>query len=285
MRPWTTTAARSTNTTSCLMEPWDGPAAIAFTDGIQIGGVLDRNGLRPSRYYVTKDGFVVVASEAGVLPIPNEEIAEKGRVQPGKMFLVDTAQGRIIPDEEIKKEICTARPYRQWLDEHLVHLSDLPEAPKVEQPDHAMLLQRQIAFGYTNEDERIILLPMAKDGVEATGSMAQRLPLAVLSNKPRLLYDYFKQLFAQVTNPPIDSYSRREITSPRPRLVSAPKAICSTRSRGCVPPRRVRIPDPYQRGVAKIRAPYLAAQDRSPSDPLRLPAARRDERSRWKNSA
>ena len=205
---------------SCLMEPWDGPAAIAFTDGIQIGGVLDRNGLRPSRYYVTKDGFVVVASEAGVLPIPNEEIAEKGRVQPGKMFLVDTAQGRIISDEEIKKEICTARPYRQWLNEHLVHLSDLPEAPKVEQPDHATLLQRQIAFGYTNEDERIILLPMAKDGVEATGSMGNDAALAVLSNKPRLLYDYFKQLFAQVTNPPIDCIREEIITSSETRLGS-----------------------------------------------------------------
>ena len=205
---------------SCLMEPWDGPAAIAFTDGIQIGGVLDRNGLRPSRYYVTKDGFVVVASEAGVLPIPNEEIAEKGRVQPGKMFLVDTAQGRIISDEEIKKEICNARPYRAWLNEHLVHLSDLPDAPKVDQPDHATLLQRQIAFGYTNEDERIILMPMAKDGVEATGSMGNDAALAVLSNKPRLLYDYFKQLFAQVTNPPIDCIREEIVTSSETRLGS-----------------------------------------------------------------
>ena len=205
---------------SCLMEPWDGPAAIAFTDGIQIGGVLDRNGLRPSRYYVTKDGFVVVASEAGVLPIPNEEIAEKGRVQPGKMFLVDTAQGRIIPDEELKNEICNARPYRAWLNEHLVHLSDLPDAPKVEQPDHATLLQRQIAFGYTHEDERIILMPMAKDGVEATGSMGNDAALAVLSNKPRLLYDYFKQLFAQVTNPPIDCIREEIVTSSETRLGS-----------------------------------------------------------------
>ena len=205
---------------SCLMEPWDGPAAIAFTDGIQIGGVLDRNGLRPSRYYVTKDGFVVVASEAGVLPIPAEEIVEKGRVQPGKMFLVDTAQGRIIPDEELKHEICNARPYREWLNEHLVHLSDLPEAPKHDQPDHVTLLQRQIAFGYTNEDERIILMPMAKDGVEAIGSMGNDAALAVLSNKPRLLYDYFKQLFAQVTNPPIDAIREEIVTSSETRLGS-----------------------------------------------------------------
>ena len=205
---------------ACLMEPWDGPAAIAFTDGVQIGGILDRNGLRPSRYYVTKDGFIVAASEAGVLPIPNEEIVEKGRIQPGRMFLVDTAQGRIIPDEEIKREICTAQPYRAWLNQHLVHLSDLPEAPKIEAPDHDTLTQRQIAFGYTYEDERILILPMAKDGVEATGSMGNDAALAVLSNKPRLLYDYFKQLFAQVTNPPIDCIREEIVTSSETRLGS-----------------------------------------------------------------
>jgi len=202
------------------MEPWDGPAAIAFTDGVQIGGILDRNGLRPSRYYVTKDGFIVVASEAGVLPIPAEDIVEKGRVQPGKMFLVDTAQGRIISDEEIKHEICNAQPYRAWLDQHLVHLSDLPEAPKLESPDHDTLTQRQIAFGYTYEDERVILMPMAKDGVEAMGSMGNDGALAVLSNKPRMLYDYFKQLFAQVTNPPIDSIREEIVTSSETRLGS-----------------------------------------------------------------
>ena len=205
---------------SCLMEPWDGPAAIAFTDGKQIGAILDRNGLRPSRYYVTKDGFIVVASEAGVLPIPNEDIVEKGRIQPGRMFLVDTEQGRIISDEEIKRDICTARPYREWLNQHLVHLSDLPDAPKIEAPDHETLTQRQIAFGYTHEDERIILMPMAKDGVEATGSMGNDSALAVLSNKPRLLYDYFKQLFAQVTNPPIDCIREEIVTSAETRLGS-----------------------------------------------------------------
>jgi glutamate synthase (ferredoxin) len=205
---------------SCLMEPWDGPAAIAFTDGKQIGAILDRNGLRPSRYYVTKDGFVVVASEAGVLDFPPADVVQKGRIQPGRMFLVDTEQGRIIPDDEIKQEICNARPYREWLDQHLVHLSDLPDAPTVEQPDHETLLQRQIAFGYTNEDERIIIAPMAKDGVEAIGSMGNDSALAVLSNHPRLIYDYFKQLFAQVTNPPIDCIREEIITSAETRLGS-----------------------------------------------------------------
>jgi glutamate synthase (ferredoxin) len=205
---------------SCLMEPWDGPASIAFTDGTQVGAILDRNGLRPSRYYVTKDGTVVMASEAGVLDFAPEDVVQKGRLQPGRMFLVDTTQGRIIEDEEIKREICRAQPYRQWLDEHLVHLSDLPEAPKLESPDHETLLQRQIAFGYTFEDERVIITPMAKDGVEAIGSMGNDAALAVLSNTPRLLYDYFKQLFAQVTNPPIDSIREEIVTSAESRLGS-----------------------------------------------------------------
>ncbi len=205
---------------SCLMEPWDGPASIAFTDGRQIGAVLDRNGLRPSRYYVTKDGLVIMASEAGVLDVPAENILMKGRLQPGRMFLVDTELGRIVDDEEIKRQICADRPYRKWLDEHLVHLADLPEAPHVPLPDHKTLLQRQIAFGYTHEDERIILAPMARDGVEAMGSMGTDAALAVLSNRPRLLYDYFKQLFAQVTNPPIDCIREDIIISAETRLGS-----------------------------------------------------------------
>ncbi|MBV6425216.1 MAG: Ferredoxin-dependent glutamate synthase 1 [Steroidobacteraceae bacterium] len=196
-----------------LMEPWDGPASIAFTDGVQIGAVLDRNGLRPSRYYVTRDDVVIMASEAGVLDIAPEDIVRKGRLQPGRMFLVDTAQGRIIEDEEIKREIVTGRPYRQWLDEHLVHLKSLPAAPEVPAPDHDTLLQRQAAFGYTFEDLRILIDPMARSGVEAVGSMGNDAPLAVLSTKPRLLYDYFKQLFAQVTNPPIDCIREEIITS------------------------------------------------------------------------
>ncbi len=205
---------------SCLMEPWDGPACIAFTDGKQMGAVLDRNGLRPSRYYVTKDDLVIMASEAGVLEIDPANILRKGRLQPGRMFLVDTEQGRIIEDEEIKAKFAAERPYRQWLDQHLVHLEDLPDAPRVPAPDHETLIQRQIAFGYTHEDERIVIAPMARDGVEAIGSMGNDAALAVLSNKPRLLYDYFKQLFAQVTNPPIDCIREEIITSAETRLGS-----------------------------------------------------------------
>ncbi len=161
-----------------------------------------------------------MASEAGVLDIPTDQIVQKGRLQPGRMFLVDTEQGRIIEDEEIKREMSKAQPYREWLNQHLVHLSDLPEAPTSELPDHATLLQRQIAFGYTFEDERILITPMAKDGVEAIGSMGNDAALAVLSNKPRLLYDYFKQLFAQVTNPPIDSIREEIVVSAETRLGS-----------------------------------------------------------------
>src|SRR5258708_6757331 len=168
---------------ACLMEPWDGPASIAFTDGKQIGAILDRNGLRPSRYTVTKDGIVIMASEVGVLQTPPDQILQQGRLQPGRMFLVDTAEGRIIEDEEIKKKIVAAQPYREWIKEHLVHLSDLPEAPTVEVPDHVTLLQRQIAFGYSFEDERLLITPMAKDGIQATGSMGNDAALAVLSNK------------------------------------------------------------------------------------------------------
>ncbi len=190
---------------SSLMEPWDGPASIAFTDGRQIGAVLDRNGLRPSRYYVTRDDLVIMASEAGVLEVPAENIVQKGRLQPGRMFLVDTEQGRIIDDEEIKRGVVTRHPYRQWLNEHLVHLDDLPAAEPPDIPfDPQLLRARQTAFGYTFEDERILLAPMARNGVEAVGSMGNDTPPAALSERPRLLYDYFKQLFAQVTNPPID---------------------------------------------------------------------------------
>ncbi|MEA2696306.1 MAG: hypothetical protein QOI66_577, partial [Myxococcales bacterium] len=189
----------------CLMEPWDGPASVAFTDGIRIGAVLDRNGLRPSRYYVTKDGLVVMASEVGVLDIAPERVLEKGRLQPGRMFLVDTAQGRIIGDEELKTQIATAEPYGLWLKENLVALDELPKPPTVIAPDHETVLLRQEAFGYTTEDIKVLVAPMATDGVEAMGSMGTDTPLAVLSERPQLLYNYFKQLFAQVTNPPVDA--------------------------------------------------------------------------------
>ncbi|HTY92424.1 MAG TPA: glutamate synthase large subunit [Steroidobacteraceae bacterium] len=198
---------------SSLMEPWDGPACIAFTDGRKIGAVLDRNGLRPSRYYVTRDDMVVMASEAGVLDLPPEDVLIKGRLQPGRMFLIDTEAGRIVGDEEIKRQVASERPYRQWLDGHLLHLSDLPAAPEVPVPDHDTLLQRQIAFGYTFEDLRVLMTPMARSGVEAVGSMGNDGALAVLSSRPRLLYDYFKQLFAQVTNPPIDCIREELITA------------------------------------------------------------------------
>ena len=197
---------------SCLMEPWDGPASIAFTDGLQIGAILDRNGLRPSRYYVTKDNLVVMASEVGVLDIPPEKVLHKGRLQPGRMFLIDTVQKRIVADEELKHKICSERPYRLWLNENLVKLEDLPEPPEVPEPDHPTMLLRQQAFGYTFEDLRLLMAPMAESAVEAVGSMGDDTPLAVLSDKPRLLYDYFKQLFAQVTNPPIDAIREEIVT-------------------------------------------------------------------------
>ncbi len=198
---------------SCLMEPWDGPASIAFTDGTMIGAVLDRNGLRPSRYYVTKDDLVIMASEAGVLPIEPERIAEKGRLEPGRMFLVNMEEGRIVTDEEIKNQMAKEHPYRDWINQHMVELSKVKEPPEVPEPDHKTVLQRQIAFGYTFEELRMLLTPMARDGVEAIGAMGADTPLAVLSDRPKLLYEYFQQLFAQVTNPPIDSIREEIITS------------------------------------------------------------------------
>ena len=198
---------------SCLMEPWDGPASIAFTDGKQIGAVLDRNGLRPSRYYVTKDDLVIMASEFGVLDIPPDRILQKGRLQPGRMFLIDTEEGRIVSDEEIKQKIAAAHPYREWLDTYMVELANVADAPHLPEPSHETVLRRQQAFGYTFEDLRIIMAPMARDGVEAIGSMGTDTPLAVLSDKPQSLFNYFKQLFAQVTNPPIDCIREELITS------------------------------------------------------------------------
>ncbi len=199
---------------SCLMEPWDGPASIAFTDGTMMGAVLDRNGLRPSRYYVTKDDLVIMASEAGVLPIEPERVAFKGRLQPGRMFLVDMKEGRIVADEEIKEAIAKAHPYRQWLNENLVNLDDLTAVETAPPETAVSLIQQQTAFGYTFEELRLLLAPMGRDGVEAVGSMGSDTPLAVLSDRPKLLYDYFQQLFAQVTNPPIDSIREEIITSP-----------------------------------------------------------------------
>lgn len=198
---------------SCLMEPWDGPASIAFTDGTRIGAVLDRNGLRPSRYYVTKNDLVIMASEVGVLDVPAEDVVKKGRLQPGRMFLVDIEAGRIIADEELKQNIATENAYGEWLEQNIVCLEDIPEAPAPHEPDHGTVLQRQQAFGYTNEDLRILMVPMAGDGNEAVGSMGNDAALAVLSDRPQLLYNYFKQLFAQVTNPPVDCIREEIIMS------------------------------------------------------------------------
>ena len=196
-----------------LMEPWDGPASMAFTDGTVIGAVLDRNGLRPSRYYVTKDDLVIMASEVGVLDVPPEQVLIKERLHPGRIFLVDTAAGRIVSDDEIKETLAAAHPYGEWLAEHLISIDDLPPGPDEPAPDHETVRQRQAAFGYTQEDLRLLLGPMASAGEEPLGSMGTDTPLAVLSERPRLLYDYFKQLFAQVTNPPLDAIREELVTS------------------------------------------------------------------------
>ena len=196
-----------------IIEPWDGPASIAFTDGTLIGATLDRNGLRPSRYCLTDDNLLIMASEAGVLPVPPEKIVLKGRLQPGKMFVASLEEGRIIPDEEIKARICSAEPYQAWLDEGKISLSELEPPRQILQPPTRRVLTRQRAFGYTLEDLRILMAPMARDGQEPLGSMGNDTPLAVLSSKSRSLFDYFHQLFAQVTNPPIDSIREETVMS------------------------------------------------------------------------
>jgi len=197
---------------SSFMEPWDGPASIGFTDGKTIGATLDRNGLRPSRYWVTKDDLVIMASEAGVLEIAPEDVVMKGRLEPGRMFLVNMEEGRIVADEELKHRYATEHPYGEWLRQHQVHLHELPAGPAAE-TDHETLLQRQLAFGYTIEDQKYILGPMGTNGMWAIGSMGTDTPLAVLSDQPQLLYSYFKQLFAQVTNPPLDCIREELVTS------------------------------------------------------------------------
>ena len=195
-----------------LMEPWDGPACVTFTDGHQVGAVLDRNGLRPSRFWVTNDGLVVLASEVGVLDIPAENIARKGRLQPGKMFLVDIEAGRIIEDDEIKDQLANAAPYGDWLHAGIVRLNELPAREHIVYP-HSSVVRRQRAFGYTEEDLRILITPMAKNAMEPLGSMGTDTPIAALSEKSRLIFDYFSQLFAQVTNPPLDAIREELVTS------------------------------------------------------------------------
>ena len=200
---------------ACLMEPWDGPASVGFTDGKSIGAVLDRNGLRPSRYCVTKDGIVIMASESGVLDTPPEEVVLRGRLEPGKMFLVDMEQGRIVGDEELKMRIASEQPYGAWLKEYMVRIDELPEATELPLPDHERLLHRQIALGYTLEDLKYILGPMANNAEEAIGSMGTDTPLAVLSDRAQPIFNYFQQLFAQVTNPPLDAIREELVTSVR----------------------------------------------------------------------
>ncbi|GAE27829.1 glutamate synthase [Halalkalibacter wakoensis JCM 9140] len=200
---------------SCLMEPWDGPAAVVYTDGKQIGACLDRNGLRPARYYVTKDGMIVLGSEVGALDIFAEDIEYKDRLHPGKMLLVDLEKGRIIPDEEIKEQIAKEQPYRQWLEEHIIRLDELEETSTASFLSGEERMKQQLAFGYTNEELNKILKPMVTDGKDPVGSMGYDSPLAVLSKRPQLLYNYFKQLFAQVTNPPIDAIREEVVTAVR----------------------------------------------------------------------
>ncbi|MCU0894774.1 MAG: glutamate synthase subunit alpha, partial [Rhodospirillales bacterium] len=189
---------------AAMMEPWDGPAAVAFTDGRQIGATLDRNGLRPARYIITSDDLVVMASEVGVLRIPEEKIVKKWRLQPGKMFLIDLEQGRIIDDEEVKAQLAAEQPYQRWLDDTQIKVENLPPEVGPMPPDERTLLDRQQSFGYTQEDLRFFLAPMGQTGEDPIGSMGRDIPLAVLSDRPKMLSDYFKQCFAQVTNPPID---------------------------------------------------------------------------------
>ena len=250
---------------SSLMEPWDGPASIAFTDGTLIGAVLDRNGLRPSRYTVTTDDLVIMASEVGVLDIPADRVVRKDRLRPGKMLLVDTAQGRIVSDDEIKRELAAAHPYGAWLRQHLVDIEQLPGA-HAERPDHQTVLKRQLAFGYTQEDLRVLLTPMAASGEEPIGSMGSDTALAVLSDRPRLLYDYFTQLFAQVTNPPLDAIREEIITSmgstigPERNLLEADPEACRQIA--------IRYPILHNDQVAKLRHLPPGSPFRSTTLPL-----------------
>ncbi|MGH9242265.1 MAG: glutamate synthase central domain-containing protein, partial [Vicinamibacterales bacterium] len=233
-----------------LMEPWDGPASIAFTDGSVIGAVLDRNGLRPSRYYVTKDDLVIMASEVGVLDIPPEDVLVKERLHPGKIFLVDTTKGRIVDDDEIKGELAAQHPYAEWLQQHIVDINDLPRA-RAEQPEHQTVFNRQQAFGYTQEDLRVLIAPMATNGEEPLGSMGTDSSLAVLSNRPRVLYDYFKQLFAQVTNPPLDAI-REELVTDMASTIGPERNLLKPEPESCLQI-TIKYPIIHNEHVAKLR--------------------------------
>jgi glutamate synthase (NADPH) large chain len=234
-----------------LMEPWDGPAAIAFTDGRSIGATLDRNGLRPARYLVTHDGLVILGSEAGVLPVKPEEVKFKGRLQPGRMLLVDTVEGRIVPDEELKERLASRQPYGEWLKAQQITLDSLPEPPRVYDSDLASIVIRQRAFGYTDEDLRVLMLPMAEKGEEPIGSMGTDTPLACLSDKPQLLFHYFKQLFAQVTNPAIDPI-REELVMSLTSYIGTERNILEETPQHC---HTLKLPHPLltNRDLEKLR--------------------------------
>ncbi|HTO95567.1 MAG TPA: glutamate synthase large subunit, partial [Myxococcales bacterium] len=236
---------------SCLMEPWDGPASIAFTDGIRVGAVLDRNGLRPSRYYVTRDGLAVMSSEVGVLDIPPEQVLRKGRLQPGRIFLVDTEEQRIVSDEDLKERIAAQAPYEEWLRASMLHIDQLPTPVRAIHPDREMLIRRQEVFGYTSEDIKILITPMASTGNEAVGSMGTDTPLAVLSERPQPLFNYFQQLFAQVTNPPVDAI-REEIIMSSDTSVGPEANLLEAGPEHC---RQLSVPSPILTNdeLAKIR--------------------------------
>jgi glutamate synthase (NADPH/NADH) large chain len=272
---------------AAMMEPWDGPAAICFTDGRQIGATLDRNGLRPARYYVTDDDMVVMASEAGVLPIPESRIVKKWRLQPGKMFLIDMEQGRIIDDKELKDNLANAKPYKSWIDAVRIKLDELdakPEDVAAETKPAAKLLDRQQAFAYTQEDVKFLMAPMAANGEEAAGSMGNDSPLAVLSSKNKTLYNYFKQLFAQVTNPPIDPIRENVVMSlvsfigPKPNLLEL---------NNINPPMRLEVSQPVLdfKDMAKIRniEHYTAASSwlTSWTSAIRWRGARKASKRAW----
>lgn len=244
---------------STLMEPWDGPAAMAFTDGVQIGAILDRNGLRPARYYVTKDDRIVLSSEVGVLDIAPEDILYKDRLRPGRMLLVDTREGRIISDSEVKAQIASEEPYQEWLNEHLVDLHELPDAPELPEPKHDNINQLQLAFGYTFEELRKVIEPMASTGMEATGSMGYDAPLAILSDRPQRLYNYFKQMFAQVTNPPIDAIREEIVTSTLTTIGSE---------------RNLLIPEPESARQIRLATPILSNEEFAKIRHIRRPGFR-----------
>ena len=241
---------------SALMEPWDGPASVCFSDGTVVGAVLDRNGLRPSRIWVTDDGLVVMASEVGVLDLDPARVVKRMRLQPGRMFLVDTAQGRIISDEEIKAELAAEHPYQEWLDSEQFHLDDLPQGPYIRMPHHRVVLRQQ-AFGYTYEELNLLVEPMARTGAESLGSMGTDTPIAVLSARPRMLYDYFQQLFAQVTNPPLDAI-REEVVTSLSATLGPEKDLLNPTAESC---HQIMLPQPILRNHELAKLVNLDPED------------------------